>query len=189
MSTVDSAPFASPLELTDPSPLLFRMRDEPNIPVSITVPGSSKFDLTLFNIIATGSVKADVPGRLLLTLYGRAKPDGGTADPATWLPLASAPPEPIGGLTDLKETMWMIKGADLMIYTGSGKMQGWFASNVANNPQAPIDLMQHPGDITDEDPLYIFSVGASFLPDDAPARAVKAPVLCTVTLVNFTMDA
>lgn len=192
MSTVDSAPFSSPLELTDPNPALFMMRDEAKAPSTITVPGSSKFDLTLFNIIATGSVKAEVSGRLLLTLYGRAKADGATADPASWLPLASAPAEPIGGESDLPDTMWMIAGTDLMIYTGSGKMQGLFKSNVANSPQAPIDLTQHPGDITDEDPLYIFAVGASFLPDEAPpppARGAKAATLCTVTLVNFTMDA
>ena len=199
MATVDTAPPSSTLELTDPNPVLFMMRDQPKLPSTITVPGSSNFDLTLFNIIATGTVKAEVPGNLLLTLYGRGSADGGTADPATWLPLASAPAEPIGGDRDLPETMWMIKGQDLMIFTGSGKMQGLFQSNVASNPQGPADLTQHPGDITDEDPLYIFAVGVSFLADTPPARKdnqretggsrAQAETLCTVTLYTFTMDA
>lgn len=192
MSIVDTAPPANPLELTDPNPVLFTMRDKDSVPTTITVPGSSNFELMLFDVIATGTVKADVPGRLLLTLYGVAKSDkDASANPATWLPLASCIPEPIGRLTDLEETMWMIKGEDLMIYTGSGKMQGLFASNVANNPQAPIDLTQHPGDITEEDPLYIFAVGASFLPDDAPplTRGAKAATLCTVNLFSLTMNA
>lgn len=192
MSTVDTAPPSSTLELTDPNPCLFVMRDNSKNPTSITVPGSSKFDLSLFDIVATGSVKAEVPGRLLLTLYGRANSDGATTNPASWLPLASAPAEPIGGDADLPETMWMIQGTDLMIYSGSGKMQGTFKSNVANNPQAPIDLTQHPGDITDEDPLYIFAVGASFLPDEAPdppAKGQKAATLCALDLANFSMNA
>jgi hypothetical protein len=197
MSTVDSARPSSPLELTDPAPLLFMQRDGDNVPTTITVPGSSSFDLSLFDIIAVGTVKPEVPGRLILTLYGRANTDGVTAEPSSWLPLASSPAEPIGGPSDLEETMWMIDGTDLMIFAGSGKMQGCFKSNVASNPQAPIDLTEHPGDITDEDPLYIFAVGASFLPDEAPpARGARgatggarAATLCTVTVVNFTMDA
>jgi hypothetical protein len=71
-------------------------------------------------------------------------------------------------------------------------MQGLFASNVANNPQGPADLEQHPGDITEEDPLYIFAVGASFLPDEAPTRAESGPraaALCTVNLAKFTLNA
>ena len=197
MSTVDAAPPSRPLELTDANPALFMMVDEEKIPSTITVPGSSSFDLSLFHVIVTGTVKADVPGRLMLTLYGRANTDGASGDPATWLPLASSPAEPIGGATDLPETMWMIKGEDLMIYSGSGKMQGLFKSNVASNPQGPIDLTQHPGDITDEDPLYIFAAGASFLPveeDNPPARTnreprAKAATICTVIVKSFTMDA
>ena len=204
MATVDTAPPSSTLELTDANPVLFTQKDNPKMPSTITVPGSSNFDLTLFNIIATGTVKADVPGSLLLTLYGRANSDGATANPATWLPLASAPAEPIGGTTDLPETMWMIKGQDLMIFPGSGKMQGLFQSNIASNPQGPMDLTDHPGDITDEDPLYIFAVGVSFLPDETPlsrkhdqresaqkgaGSRAAAETLCTVNLKKFTMDA
>lgn len=191
---VDTAPPSSPLELSDPTPVLFTMKDKGTVPTTITVPGSSGFELMLFDVIATGTVKAEVPGRLLLTLYGLSKEDAGeaSADPSTWLPLASSLAEPIGGITDLKETMWMIQGKDLMIYAGSGKMQGLFASNVANNPQGPADLEQHPGDITEEDPLYIFAVGASFLPDEAPTRAESGPraaALCTVNLAKFTLNA
>jgi hypothetical protein len=100
--------------------------------------------------------------------------------------------------------MWMIKGQDLMIFPGSGKMQGLFQSNVASNPQGPMDLTDHPGDITDEDPLYIFAVGVSFLPDETPlsrkhdqresaqkgaGSRAAAETLCTVNLKKFTMDA
>lgn len=200
MSTVDTAPPSQPLELKDANPALFLMRDEEKIPASITVPGSSHFELTLFNIIATGTVKPAGPGMLTLTLYGIAKNNAEQAseNPDTWLPLASSDPEPIGGPTDLTETMWMIAGVDLMIFAGSGKMQGCFKSNVANHPTAPIDLTQHPGDITETDPLYIFAVGAAFTPTD-PARSrgqdeersirAEEPTICSLTLASFTMDA
>ena len=201
MSTVDTAPPSSPLELKDVNPALFLMRDKEKVPASITVPGSSNFDLTLFNIIATGTVKPAGPGMLTLTLYGIAKGNAEQAseNPDTWLPLASSTPEPIGGPGELEETMWMIAGVDLMIFAGSGKMQGCFKSNVANHPIAPIDLTQHPGDIKDTDPLYIFTVGASFVSTE-PARSrgqqddergirAEEPTLCSLTLASFIMDA
>lgn len=192
MQTVDTAPPSSPLELKDSKPVLFLTRDQGNVPSVVTVPGSSNFDLALFAVAAIGTVKAAVPGTLTLTLYGTGKGelDETNTDPATWLPLASAPAEPIGGATDLPETMWMIQGCDLMIFSGSGKMQGLFKSNVASNPQGPIDLTQHPGDITPTDPLYVFAVGAAFTPgaESSKTRAIE-PVLCTVTLESFTMGA
>jgi hypothetical protein len=189
-TVIDSAPPSSPLELTESGvSQYFRMRDKPEYPTTVTLPGSSNFDLTLFNATATGTVKAAVPGTLVLTLYGTAKPDG---QGDIWLPLASTVPEPIGGPADLEETMWMIEGATLMIFGGSGKLQGTFRSNVASNPQAPIDLTQHPGNIEDKDPLYVFAIGAAFTPSatraGAKAAADDAP-LCSLTLASFTTNA
>jgi len=193
MSTVDTAPAASALELTNANPALFIMRDK-NSPTAVTVPGSSNFELTLFDITATGTVKAGVPGTLTLTLYGidKANAQSAPTDPNEWLPISSSVAEPIGGEGELKETMWMIQGKDLMIFMGSGKMQGTFQSNVADNPLPPVNLEQHPGDITDTDPLYVFAVGASFTPTEPPAKLGRAgddPILCTVELVRFTMSA
>ena len=73
-------------------------------------------------------------------------------------------------------------------------MQGVFKSNVASNPQGPADLQQHPGDITDEDPIYVFAVGASFSPsavgDSRGGKLADAlPTLCTLTLASFTLSA
>lgn len=186
---IDSAPFAATLELKNPGTSeYFKMRDNPEAPVTVTVPGSSKFNLTLFNVTATGSVKAAAPGTLILTLYGTAKPSGNNP---IWLPLASSEPEPIGGASDLPETMWMIEGADLMIFVDSGKMQGTFRSNVASSPKAPIDLEQHPGDIEDTDPLYVFTIGASFTPTAGKGgvrAAANEGVLCSLELANLTIN-
>lgn len=187
--TIDSAPPSAPLALVDSSPTLFTMRDKPSAPSTVTVPGSSRMALTLFDVVAIGTVKPSVPGNLVLTLYGMAKGDvdSGAGDPGDWLPLSSSVPEPIGGTTDLPETMWMIRGKDLMIFTGSGRLQGTFDSNVANNPQGPLDLDQHPGDITDEDPLYVFAVGAAFFPTGGAGRAAGEPS-CTLTLHSLTIS-
>jgi hypothetical protein len=130
-------------------------------------------------------VKPSGPGTLILTLYGIAKNDTKSNNPADWLPLASSEPESIGGAGELTETMWMIRGQDLMIFVGSRKMQGTFKSNVANHPIAPIDLEHRPGDIDETDPLYIFAVGASFTPAGT-RQTVRAGVpLCSLTLANF----
>ena len=192
MSTVDIAPPAAALVLTDDTIKLFVKRDQPKQPSIVTLQGSSNLNLTVFNATATGTAKAEVPGTLTLTLYGRAQLDDATADPATWLPLASTPPEPIGGETDLPEAMFMIQGFDLMVNSETGKLQGEFKSNVASHPMPPIDLEQHPGDITDEDPLYVFAVGASFAPEGTPPptkAGEEPPPLCTVTLASLTLNA
>lgn len=200
MSVVDSAPPSSPLELTDSEDTLFKMRDEEKVPATVTVPGSSNFALTLFDIVATGTVKPSIPGMFTLTLYGMDKKDvaQGASEASAWLPLATSESEPIGGAGELKETMWMIRGKDLLIFPGSGKLQGTFDSNIASHPIAALDLDEHPGDITDTDPLYIFAVGASFSPSDEEGqdtpprrtgREAEETVLCTVELKSFTMNA
>lgn len=186
---IDSAPPSAPLELKDSNNAYFTMRDSPELPSVVSLPGSSKLDLTLFNVTATGSVKPTVPGTLILTLYGAPKPNGGGP---TWLPLAASEAEPIGGATDLEETMWMIEGSDLMIFLGSGKLQGTFKTNIASSPKAALDLQQHPGDIGNTDPLYIFTIGASFTPTAAKGAARTAAaegVLCSLELANFTINA
>ena len=196
MSTVvDKAPPSAPLGLTDSNAAFFLKRDSKGVPSTVTLPGSSNLELTLFDVIATGTVKPAGPGTLILTLYGRANLDGATDDPATWLPLSSAPAEPIGGTTDLPETMFMVAGIDLMAYPGSGKIQGTFKSNVASTPVAAADLAEHPGDVTDADPLYVFAIGASFTPTGTQAtrravpKAGDAPPLVTLNLNSLTLSA
>jgi hypothetical protein len=190
---IDSAPASSPLELKEAGKAeYFKMQANPEVPTSVALPGSSNFDLTLFNVTATGSVKANMPGTLQLTLYGTPKPTG---QGDIWLPLASSVPEPIGGAGELEETMWMVEGADLMVFLGSGKLQGTFRSNVASTPQPAIDLEEHPGDIEDSDPLYIFAIGASFTPTAARGAAKGAAraaadegVICSLKLEHFTVN-
>lgn len=194
MSTVvDNAPYAAPLELMDSNPALFLMRDSNRAPATVTLPGSSNFDLGLFNVTAIGTAKPSGPGTLIITLYGLAKADNASTDPEKWLPLGASIAEPIGGGTDLAENIFMVRAEDLVCYSGTGKMQGTFKSNVASNPQAPIDLEHHPGDITDSDPLYIFAVGASFTstePADDTKRPKAAPEpLCVLTLASLSLSA
>lgn len=192
MSTpVDNAPAAAPLELMDSNPAMFTLRDEGETPCTVTLPGSSNFNLELFDVTAIGTVRASGPGTLILTLYGRSNLDDVTTNPANWLPLASTPPEPIGAATDLPEIMFMFAGTDLLANTATGKIQGTFRCNVASNPQPPIDLEHHPGDATDEDPIYVFAVGASFTLTGAArttAKAADAP-LATLTLSSLTLSA
>jgi len=65
-------------------------------------------------------------------------------------------------------------------------LQGTFESNVANHPVAPVDLEHHPDDITEEDPLYVFAVGASFTPSGTRVKA--AGELCTLELKSLTVS-
>ncbi len=192
---IDAAPAANPLTLKDTKAAFFMQKNNPTYPAVVSVPGSSRLDLSLFNATATGSVRAAVPGTLVIALCGSAKPNG---DDVELLPLAASIPEPIGGPNDLEETMWMIEGSDLMIFTASGKLQGTFKTNIASNPQAPLDLQQHPTDISQTDPLYIFGIAASFVPTgDASSRRKRQkagdgeeePTLCTVELASFTLNA
>ena len=195
MSTIiDKAPPSAALVLTDSNPAFFMQRDGKN-PSVVTLSGSSNFELMPFDVIATGTANAEVPGTLILTLYGRANLDGATDDPATWLPLASAPAEPIGGATDRDSTMFMIAGTDLMVSAATGKLQGTFKSNVASNPQGPTDLEQHPTSITEEDPLYVFAIGASYALTAGtqarravPKAADDPPPLVTLNLHSFTLN-
>jgi hypothetical protein len=194
MSIVDKAPPAAPLILTDSSPALFMHRDEAGIPTVVTLPGSSNMALTLFDVLATGTAKASVPGTVVLTLYGRANLDNPSLKPSAWLPLASTPAEPIGGETDPPEAMFMLCGCDLMANPETGKIQGTFKCNVASNPQESIDLTEHPRDVTEEDPLYVFAIGASFNPGTPPEtrratpRAEPEP-LVTLNLASLTLSA
>lgn len=182
MTVVDKAPPAAPLELIDGNPTFFKTLDG-ETPVVVSVPGSSSFNLSLFNATAIGTVNPTVAGSLQLVLFGRSK------DSDVLLPIASSVPESIGGADELEETMWMIRGLDLMIFTGSGRMQGLFYSNVANSPQPPVDIEHHPEGITDSDPLYIFGVGAKFTPTASRGAVSQAVAPCTVRLTSFTIDA
>lgn len=192
-NVVDQAAAAAPLELKDSNPALFLLRDQKMVPVTVTLPGNSNISNGLFHVTATGKAKAAAPGTLILTLYGKASLNA-SLDPNTWLPLSSTPAEPIGGSTDLPEALFMLQGSDLLVNVYTGKMQGTFKSNVASNPQAAADLEQHPGDITEADPVYVFAIGASFTPTGdirkVPlGRAADAPPICTLTLGGFTLTA
>jgi hypothetical protein len=182
--TIDKAPAAATLSLTSTSPEFFKVRDEKFVPATVTVPGSSNLELVLLDVTAVGTVKAAVPGMLTLTLFGMSKAISGE-NLDDLLPLASSVPEPIGGDNDIPETMWMIQGHDLMIWAGSGKLQGTFKSNVASNPQPSVDLEQHPGNITEVDPLYIFTVAAQFTPDADPGDGSE---LASLTLHSLTVS-
>jgi len=195
MSVITKAPPSAPLALEAGTPALFMKRDEEKVPCVLTLSGSSGLELTPFNVVATGTVKPASAGTVILTLYGMAKDSAGedAADPSAWLPLASSIAEPIGGAGDPEQTMWMIKGEELMVYTESGKLQGTFKSNVADNPSTAINLAEHPEDIeAGKDPLYIFAVGASFTPEvteEASGRQAKedTPPACELTLELFQM--
>lgn len=191
--TVDRAAAAATLELMDSNAALFTLRDQPKTPCAVTLPGSGNFNLMPFNVTATGTAKAHVPGTVFLTLYGRAKLDDATADPNQWLPLSSTPSEPIGGVTDLAEAMFLLRAADLLANTETGKIQGTFQSNVASTPVAAQDLEQHPGDVTAEDPLYVFAIGASFTPTSSkigkPRAVAEGEPLCSLTLASLTLSA
>ena len=197
--TINAAPPAAPLILTDTNPAYFMMRDQPTMPASVGLPGSSRFELYLFNATAVGTVNAEVPGTITFILYGAPKQTGGPFVP---LAISTSIAEPIGGASDPDETMWMIEGCDLMLFSGSGKLQGMFKSNVANRPHAPVDLDHHPTDVEKGDPLYIFAVGASFTPDtpldEQETREHRrrqgraddaAATLCTCYLTSFTLNA
>jgi hypothetical protein len=183
MSVIDSAPPSNPLSLKDANPAMFTMRDSATAPATVTVAGSSNLELIPLEATATGTVKAAVPGMLVMTLLGASKGDVST-EIGDWLPLGSCAAEPIGGATDLPETMWMVRGRDLMIFSGSGKMQGTFDCNVAGRPAAPVDLEHHPDDITPVDPLYVFAVAAQFTPDAAGDGTAE---LCSVKLHSLTI--
>jgi hypothetical protein len=186
---IDIAPPSAPLALADANPALFLSLTNPNAPSVVTVPGNSTFALSLLNVTAIGTVKPTVAGTLTLTLLGKSRRDNGESnlDFSSWLPIAASIPEPIGGAGELPETVWMIRGRDLLINPASGKMQGTFDSNVADNPQMPVNLEHHPDDITLEDPLYIFAVAASFTPTAARSRAA-GDAAATVTLHSLIVS-
>jgi hypothetical protein len=183
MSTVvNTGRPAAPLTLKDSNPALFVMLDDTR-PVAVTLPGSVKLDLALFDVTAVGYAEPLGPGTLTVTLYGRPSLADPSTDPALWLPIASSPAEPIGGEGDLPQAVFMLKAEDLLANSETGKIQGTFKSNVASNPQPAADLTQHPRDVAaNKDPLYVFAVGASFTPTgDNPE--------CSVTLVSLTLSA
>jgi hypothetical protein len=173
MSTITTAPPAAPLSLTDTAAKLFAKRESANMPCILAVPGAANFELHLFNVNATGKVKPSGPGALTITLYARAGiPEGATTadattDPTGWLPLASAQAESIGGAGELAETAWMIRGTDLLYNLSSGKMQGTFKSNVADDPLPEADLEEHLEGIINQDPVIVFAIGATC---DVPAE-------------------
>jgi len=190
MSLITQAPPAAPLELTDATPKLFLKRDEDRFPAMLAVSGSANHELRTFNVNATGKVTPIAAGSLTLTLYAHAGyPDQASiTDPAQWLPIATVEPEPIGGAGDPETTSWMIRGTDLLYNLSNGKMQGTFKSNVADHPIPEGDLEHHMTGITEQDPVVVFAIGATFEPTEAPpegrqGRAGQEPA--TVLELSF----
>ena len=102
----------------------------------VTLSGSSNFELMPFDVIATGTANAEVPGTLP-TLTGRANLDEPPTTPQRGYRLAPRQRSPLGGAT-ADSTMFMIAGTRLMVSAATCKLQGTFKSNVASNP--PGDL-------------------------------------------------
>jgi hypothetical protein len=168
MSIITAAPHADTLILNDKNPALFMPSQKPNPgqptpPCILSVPGASNLDLRPFNVTASGSIEPQFAGNITLTLYGLTlgyAPDTDMTDPANWVALSSSPVEPVE--RDV-ETQWMIQGVNLMFSTGSGKMQGSFLSNVADNPQASTNLTNKLfGILASFNPAILFAVGATF---------------------------
>jgi hypothetical protein len=186
MSTITKAPPAAPLKLTDTEPHLFAHRDNPNIPAMVSVSGASGFDLELFNITATGRVSPKVAMNLVLTLYARPglPPEDSAMDISEWTDIATSQPAAIGGSEDFATTSFMLQGSRLMFNLDNGKLQGTFATNIADFPVADAGLTHNlQGIEKNTDPVIVFALGAS-----SDATRAREAASAELELVNFTMN-
>lgn len=165
---ITKAPPAAPIVLNSAVLQLFMSATDPTKVCFLPIPGQSKLDMQLLNVTATGTVKANQPGTVQIGLFAWANvpniapPNGNSAN---WVMLGASPAEPIGGATDLVATSWMIRGQDLLFNLSSGKMQGTFLSNVADNPVAAADLTTNPNNLlANISPVVLFAIGARFTP-------------------------
>jgi hypothetical protein len=183
---IAKAPPAAELTIApDAGELMFKCVNPADEICMATVGGSSNLDLELFNVTATGSVKPGQPGELEIVLLARANdplvPPTGIIYPE-WTAIAHSPAEPIGGSGDLAETMWMIAGLQLMYFLTSGKLQGTWVSNIADNPTTAIDLSNGLIGLKPKvDPVMMFAVSAIFTPTTEPI-AEPYPVLSLASL-------
>lgn len=166
---ITQAPPAAPITLNSDVLEIFKAASGPGV-CYLTIAGSSRLDMQLLAVIATGSIKPNQPGEIEIGLFAHAAtpheepPD---ADTGSWVLLGASIAEPVGGADDLPIASWMVKGVDLMFNLKNGKMQGQFQSNVADNPQPTSGLSSNPNDIDkDLDPLLYFAIAARFTPTD-----------------------
>jgi hypothetical protein len=147
----------------------------------IAVSGAAGHECELFNITATGKVSPEASLNLTLTLYARPgypPPETSPLDVAEWTAIAISQPAAIGTSEDFATTSFMIQGSRLMFNLDNGKLQGTFATNVADDPQADIGLTHNLQGITkNTDPVVVFALGASI---DAGTASLE--------LVNFVMN-
>lgn len=188
MSIVRTSSTPLPLTLEDSKPALFMARDIEQ-PCTLTIPGQSNLDHRPFNVTASGSIEAFYAGTLTITLYGFTLgyplDEFDSNDPATWVEVASSPAEAIAGALDPEESQWLIQGVRLMFSTRSGKMQGTFVSNVADNPIPEANLTHNlQGIKQDSSPAIYFAVGATFI----PTGGAKDAPLANLALARFSMD-
>ena len=180
MSLITKAPPAASIVINSTDLHLFMAEGINNPGVCfLPIPGSTGLQMTLLDVTATGTVKANQPGDFEAGLFVHvaepnvAPPDGAIGG---WVQIGVSPAEPIGGAADLVATSWMIQGKDLMFNLQSGKMQGTFKSNVADNPVAAADLSTNPNNIDgDLSPLMYFAVGVRFTPtaDDGSTPEIE----------------
>ena len=189
---IAKAPPAAELTIApDAGELMFKCVNPADEICMATVGGSANLDLQPFSVAATGSVKAGQPGELEIVLLARANdplvPPTGIIYPE-WTAIAQSPKEPIGGSGDLPETMWMIAGLQLMYFLKSGKMQGTWVSNVADNPTTAVDLANGlTGLKTKVDPVLMFAVSVIFTPT-GESIVEPYPVLSLASLAITTSE-
>ena len=187
MSIIASAPPAAPIEINSTDIHLFMAANVVSPEVCyLALPASTGLELTLLHVTATGTVKPNQAGDLTIGLFAHVTEpnvDPPQDNAGDWVMLGQSAAEPVGGTGELGETSWMVQGLNLMFNPASGKMQGTFQSNVADNPVFPDNLNTNPNGIRDDvSPLMLFAVGAMFTPtaDDG-----STPVL---TLAHFTLN-
>jgi hypothetical protein len=181
---ITKAPPAAPITINSPDVHLFMAANQPGV-CYLPISGSSKLDMQLLNATATGTVKGNQPGTIEVGIFvhvAQVNEDPPSDTTGLWVMIGMCPPEPIAGADDLESTSWMVQGNNLMFNLETGKMQGAFQSNVADNPVFPADLNTNPNDIDrTQDPLFYFAVGARFTPDDDDGSTPE------LTMVNFML--
>lgn len=197
MSVITQARPAAKLSITEAgTPHLFIARD--NIyPAMLSVPGSSNLEMQLLNVSVTGKVNAHQPGTLQVILFASAgvldRPQ--VSDPESWLPIGLSAQGAIGGENDLPNSSWMIRGENILYNLSNGKMQGTYRTNVADSQQPEVDFEHDLTNITNQDPVIVFAVGAIFTPQEAepeatrrdPREADEPPVLVDLELSFFQL--
>jgi hypothetical protein len=180
---IAKAPPAQPLTLLDQSAHMF-LDATPNLPnptaCMLTLPNTASLELQLLNITATGLVKANQDCIFTVSLYAyvnNPKASGPPApDPhALWTIMAQSYGEAIGGTDDFIETQWMLQANNLMFNFSSGKMQGTYQSNIADDPIDPQNLSNAIVGLEPLSPIMWLAICPSFVPTPPPLDDAKKP--------------